>query len=333
MKKEYGLIDILKLLFAIGILGIHALLFESKDTFTWVFLHAVLRLGVPFFFCVSGFFFYRSLKSSDNDKDVRDKYLKRLLIPFIFWLLMNLPLVIYNYHVAGDGISMILLKLVRGLIFYPWGAMWYVYALIIAIIVIFPFYNSNKLKAAVFIGAILYLIALISNTYYFLIQNTILEPVINLMLKVMSSTRNGIFEGMYFVSVGMYISKLSSENKISYSKNNILFFILYILLIVEVILTKNYTHADDHSLFLTYVILIPSLLIFVKQFNINVKTHLLRNYSTGIYFVHRFILALVTLTINTNNNVLIFSLTLLITIVLLSLFYKINNTMINKIIK
>ena len=118
---------------------------------------------------------------------------------------------------------------------------------------------------------------------------------------------------------------------------NILLFIssliLYILLIVEVILTKNYTHADDHSLFLTYVILIPSLLIFVKQFNINVKTHLLRNYSTGIYFVHRFILALVTLTINTNNNVLIFSLTLLITIVLLSLFYKINNTMINKIIK
>ena len=120
MKKNLPLIDISKFIFAIGILGIHTLLFESDKTSIWLILHCVLRLGVPFFFCASGFFFYRSLKKNNNNKEVVIKYLKRLLIPFIFWLILNLPVVIHGYRLAGLSAVLIIHKIIQGIIFYPW---------------------------------------------------------------------------------------------------------------------------------------------------------------------------------------------------------------------
>lgn len=55
--KEYNLIDLLKFLFAICVVGIHTnIAGNSKSTFQWYILNCVFRLAVPFFFCLFGFF-------------------------------------------------------------------------------------------------------------------------------------------------------------------------------------------------------------------------------------------------------------------------------------
>ena len=333
MSKNLGLIDIFKLIFAIGIVCIHSLLFNGNDTFSWLFMHGFLRLGVPFFFFSSGYFLYKKLiKSNDIEKAKKD-YLNRLSKPFIFWLILNLPIVLYNYYKKGYGIKKIILILIRSILFYPWGAMWYVLALIVAVIIIIPFYKKGKIKRIVFIGALFYLFALLCNTYYFLVNNTNLKKIIDILLTIISSPRNGIFVGLYFVSCGMYISDLIEKNKISYKKNYLIFIISYILLIIEIIITKNYYHIDDHSLFILFITLIPSLFVFLSQYNINFDTKIFRNYSTGIYFSHRFLLGIVTLIINQANSLLVFFITIFIDVILLSICYKIDDKNINQLIK
>lgn len=333
MKKNMSLVDIFKLLFAIGIVAIHSKLFIGNSIYEWVFLHAALRLAVPFFFCTSGYFFYLSLKKGNSIKQVTYKYLKRIMIPFVFWLLLNLPIVIYNYHQEGLKISNMIAKIFRSLIFYPWGALWYLLALMVAIVFIIPFYKRNKLTLIVWIGAILYLFCLICNTYYFVVDGTAIQKIIDGMLTIISSARNGIFEGIYFVSSGMLVAKYSEEKKINFKLNNYLFFVLYALLVVEIILTKNCIHKDDHSLFIMLIPVIPSLLILLGQFSFKTNTISFRNYSAGIYFSHRFVLGIVTIIMSTSSSIVTFMVTMIVILLCLYILYSIDNNKINYLIK
>ena len=335
MKKNYSLIDIVKLFFAIGIVCIHSEVFENTSSLLlWVLQHAVFKIAVPFFFVASGFFLEKKLLGKVG-KELIKKYFKRLLIPFGFWLIVNyyFTMTSWNCH----GILDIVLTTIRNLLFYPWGAMWYVLALMVAILIILPFYRRGKTKKIMIIGALLYLFALLCNNYYFVLEDTPISWFINKYLNIAISPRNGLFEGLYFVSCGMYISELLRKKQINYQKNNIIFGISYILFIAEIMLIYGLPYRDDHSLFIMLYTLIPSMFIFFLQFNVNFKSTLLRNYSTGIYFSHRFILNIVNLLIPmlslSINKLELFGIVMAIDFIILMVLYKINNKFINYLIK
>lgn len=339
MKKNYALIDIFKFIFAIGIVALHTGVFSSyNNIFSYSVLHCFIRLGVPFFFTVSGFFVGIKLFNSNNKKDVIIKYIKRLLVPLIFWILINLPFQIYKFYILGDSFSNIILKLIRNLLFYPWGAMWFVLALIVALIIIMPFYKKNKIKNVVIIGAILYLFALLANNYYFLVENTIFQKFIDLYLKVFVSPRNGIFEGLYFVSVGIYLSDYIIKKRTINNKLNIIVLICsYMFLLIEIFLIKDFTHRDDASLYFMFLLFIPSFVLFLSKFNVKYDTKKLRNYSTGIFFMHSFIRDCLMLILNILNIevpiIILLLLIIFIVVIILTILYKINNKYINLVIK
>ncbi len=332
-KKTLVFVDFAKFLFAIGVVGIHSGCLSGVGIKSWLVMHGILRLAVPFFFCAAGYFFYRSLKKSADIKNVTKNYIKRLLIPFAFWLLANLPL--YVYQLVSDGRSMleVFRKIIQGIVFYQWGAMWFVSALIVAIVLVVQFYKNKKLKQAVIVGFVLYLVGLLFNTYYFAIIDTPLRTIVDGILSVAGSMRNGLFEGLFFVSVGMYASKLQAERRIKNGLNFIVLVLSYIALLIEIILVRNLPHADDHSLFAMFAIVIPSLFVFLSGLpNLKMKTIVLRNYSTGIYFSHRFFLAIVVLA-GLNNSSAIFFVTLFFDVVVLFILYRIDNRSINYLIK
>lgn len=340
MKKQYNAIDILKLFFSICVVGIHTSIMQNENSnIEWGILHGIFRLAVPFFFVCSGFFLGAKLyKSTTIDEGLVEikKYIKRLIIPFVCWMIIELPIQLYTYR--KDSCTVILLKLIRKIIFYPWGALWYVLAVIVAIIIIIPFYKRNKIKNAMAIGGILYIFALICNNYYFLVENTVFQKVVDTYLKICISSRNGVFEGLYFVSSGIYISKLIKEGfNLNSLKNKIIFIVSYILLIMEIFLIKGQTYKDDHSLFIVFIILIPEMFIFFMNFNTKTDTKIIRNYSTGIYFMHAFvrdiIKAILLITNISMNRWLMFGSVITISIALLTILYKVNNKYINMIIK
>ena len=339
MKKEYNFIDIAKFVLAIGIVAIHSNVFDATNNIAiYIIYKGITRLGVPFFFVASGFFLYNKLSNAKSDNIVIGEYIKRLLIPFFFWILIDFfPLKFIPFMLLKGNAFMFALKTIRNLIFYPWGAMWYISALIVAVLVIVCFYKKIKLRNIVIIGSILYLFALLCNNYYFLIENTFIQNVVDLYLKIAISSRNGIFEGLFFVSVGMYISELKKIGKINFKLTNTIFSISYVLLIIEILLIKNYNYKDDGSLYLMFLLLITSMFTFLLQFKTKFDTTKLRNYSTGLYFMHYFIIGNLNVIESLLNisigHIYIFIIVLFMSLVLLTILYKMNNKYINMVIK
>ncbi len=251
-------------------------------------------------------------------------------------MILNYPLKVYSYY--KYGFFKVILLTIRDLVFYPWGAMWYISALIIATCICYFFYKKNKLPQLCLIGLLLYLFALLCNNYYFVSNNSILRIIIDNYLKIAVSARNGIFEGILFVSTGMLISsKIDLINKIN--KNRLILFdiIFFILLIIEIIILYPYEYADDGSLFLNYIFLVPIIFCTLLKYQTSIDTIKVRNYSTGIYFSHRFIINILTLFSMiikySLSNTLIFALTILCVFIGLKLLYSLNNKYINMVIK
>lgn len=334
MKENYAYIDYLKLFFCICVIGIHAQIFYNFDnTFDYVLFHSVFRSAVPFFFVASTFFLALKLK----DKNLKDKnkiinrYLIRLTIPYIFWMIVSSFKVI---SMLEGSILVRLIKLIRVALFNPWSALWYIWALIIFLIIykilINIFKDKFNINVLLIISLVLYLVALLCNNYYFLIENTFMNKIINTYMNIFITPRNGILISIFMV-LGLKLGDI--KDKINISKNKLIIssIILFIILIIETLLIRYKSFLDDRSLYITFIIFIPVLFMLFIKFKSNRNTTLIRNLSTGLYFMHCPTLMLLKLFL-VNEYALFFSAIVIDTIILLVL-YKINNKYINYVIK
>lgn len=338
MKQQYTAIDIFKFIFAICVVGIHAgIMQDANSSIQWIIFHMIFRLAVPFFFVCSGFFLGLKLYSKDvtiqEGKNIIVKYIKRLTVPFIFWLIISLPLQIYKYRNENNYF----LTIIKRAIFNPWEALWYVLAVIVAVLIIMQFYKKNKLGVAIILGGILYFFGLLCNSYYFLVENTVFQNVIDLYLKIFLTPRNGVLVGLYYVSAGMFIAK-NIDSRIINSKINIIVLIIsYALLLLEIYLIKDQNYADDHSMFIMLLIVIPELLILLQNYKNTINTKIIRAYSTGIYFLHKIFISTMTIVLEINsislNQYLVFGITLIFCVGILTVLYKLDNKKINMLIK
>ncbi len=336
-KKGFHYFDIFKFIFAIFVIGIHtSLLKNSPSNFSWYITHGLFRIAVPSFFVISGFFYGKKIykKSDQERKEITIKYVKRLLIPFFFWLLLNLPFKFIEYHKTLSVMGTIKI-LLRDLVFYPWGALWYISSLIVAVLLINLLLKKMSTKKIIIIGMVLYLFALICNNYYFLVQNNFIGKIIDTYMKICESGRNGVFVGLLFVSLGVGVYQLFIENKIKYRLCFIGMILSYGLLIGEIFLIKGKLYLDDGSLYIMLVIFIPLFIAYFSKYQSTLDTTFVRKLSTGIYYSHRFIikiceLILPLLIINYSKTLLFFC-TLGLTVLLVIIMYFINNKCVNKI--
>ena len=336
MKKNYICIDYLKLFFCFCVVAIHSEIFFNFDNnFDFLIYHGLFRQAVPFFFVATGFFLgIKLFKLNDlNEKNkVINKYIKRLLVPYIFWLLVSS----YGVFIKFDGSLIIrILKFFRMVLLSPWSALWYIWATIIFLLIYKLLINVTKdklnHKVLLIISLVLYVFALLCNNYYFVIENTFIGKIVDLYLKVFVTARNGVFVSLFLV-IGLLFAKYQNKiNNISRKKIGILTFISLVLLFIEVYLTKNCNFMDDRSLYISFIFYIPLLFMLASSYTSNKDSSMCRNLSTGIYFTHcvtihylKFILT---------NNYIIYIATIAIDIVILLILYKINNKYINKVIK
>ena len=291
-SKQATTIDLLKFLFSICIVGIHTkVLIETTDAVQWYVTHLLFRLGVPFFFCVSGYFLGCKLWKNANCDEIFKSYRRRLIPPLLLWggvglIFYAIELYARKVHFVG-----IVLRLVRMAIFYPQGAMWYVGACIIAAYLVQIFWKSKYRDRWLWgIGISGYVFALLANTYYFLIDDTFLGKGVSLYLKVCVSARNGIFVGLIFLWIGIMLARWSTNGKEVGNGIKIIFVISFILYVIEIYYAFGKNVADDSALFVSHLVLIPSGILLALKYNIkNLPfSKELRGMSTCIYFTHAF---------------------------------------------
>lgn len=218
-SRNANTVDLIKFLLAFAIVGIHTdVLNVFPDKTEWCIMHLIFRLGVPFFYVVSGFFLASKIKGKEEDKVVLHSYRMKLLIPFSFWTAIGVG----GYFVemiAVENISLggLLFRIIRVVVFYPPLAMWFVAACIISSIILqFVLYKKWDIKVITIIASCLFLVALFCNTYYFVIEGSFLQNSVDLYLKLCISARNGLFLFAY-----MWMGYLLSRNNIyQWLKNN-----------------------------------------------------------------------------------------------------------------
>lgn len=211
--KMNGAMDIAKLLMAILVIGIHTEPFGFNFWLDKGF-GMITRLCVPFFFVASGYYFWIKEHPFVH-------FVKRIFALYLIWSLIYLPFDINNLSQCSLG------EIARR---FLWDgnehALWYLCGSLIGFIITYTLLKILKPKAVLIIGMVLLIIGILKSTY-----SCIFESLFSLNVPDFLGSRNGLFYGFPYISLGMYIAK--SKTKGIIEKNKII--LLYLAFILSTI--------------------------------------------------------------------------------------------------
>ena len=329
-NRTIASIDVTKFFFCLCIIALHTRLFTLlPEPADYYFRQLVLRSAVPFFFVCSGYFLGKKSQGNDVNCVVR-KYVKRLLLPLLFFDVINVIEQDIALIYRGEYLIDVLRINAQSLLFYPYGALWFVQACIIGALLLTPFIKRGHMTRAIWIGLCLYIFALLCNNYYFLSYG-ILRKVIDTYMHYCISARNGLFVGFIFLALGVRIA--ACDNAYGLRKGLLLLVVGIFSLFVEAYFLRGKAYADDGALFLMQLFFIPCLFNFILhlKFNQAFDTVLLRNLSIGMYLLHRPVLFIIE---HISETIVVgFVCTVLITMAICLFFYNTRFLKMDKLLK
>lgn len=296
-KKQYNAIDCAKLFFCLCIIALHcgAQTILPGDM-PYLLEKVFFRVSVPFFFVSSGFFLAKSAKKYSEPRRAFEKYVRRLLFPFIVFGIGNTILEIIKMAIKGMDACFIVSDVVRHVLFYQYGALWYVGACIVGALLLYPFFKKRRINSALFVGAFLYMFALIVNNYYFFaVPFPNFRNLLDGYMQVFVSGRNGLFVGFFFLALGIKTEEIeNSETNLKIEKCGILLLFSAIFYVMEIFFIRSKPTMDDGALYISHVFLIPLLILFLSKLKCTLgqrQTVIFRQLSVGMYFIHKIILS------------------------------------------
>ncbi len=283
-------VDLVKFLCALLVVTIHANPFADVQSYLAYGLENYLaRLAVPFFFISGGYFCFRKTCLEAFDPRPAWSYAKKMLGLYLIWsalyLLPELPRLLWNGQ---------LLPALAAVLFSGHHQLWYLHATVVAVgLLAFALRKGVKLEAVLLFGGGAYIIGLLGDSYFGLIRPLGQIPVLNalgmLYKTVFATTRNGLFEGLLFVTIGALFAYKPIRMKLS---TGILGLVVSLgLMLVEAFAVYWFQWAIDHNM---YLFLVPAsffLFYLVTRLKIPAWPWLkaCRSYSSLIYFTHMWV--------------------------------------------
>jgi len=275
----------------------------------------------------SGFLLFK--KTSLNDFDIRysKKYIKRILRLYVIWTLIYFPLVLPDILGDEKGVTYAALRYLRDCIFVgSYTQLWYLPALIFAVMIISVLlYKKIQPKYIAALAACFYIVGLLAQSWFGVIAP--LKEVfpqawhfLQLLQKVIYTTRDGLFEGFFFVSIGMCFAFYN----ISISKATALigFSVSMFAMFIEVFVLQHFGFIRAHDM---YLFLTPAtffLFGYIQQIKLpdNPVFKTLRLLSSLIFYLHLWVRAIVLRALRMiyeplAKSFLLFVLTLAVTII------------------
>lgn len=315
MERNIAL-DILKLIMAFMVVGVHARFMMDLSPLTnFLTANGIFRIAVPVFFVINGYFFYYVLI-----KEQQLKWLKRVCILYIAWMAF------YSYFwFSVPDLSLIAYAKLLKVIFFGYYHLWYIAGMIGAALILLI---VRKLPSSILIISITLtflsgvVIQYLGNYHVF--EGTILDKLFNSI----QMHRNMVFLAYPFFCTGYLMNKHSIPSRISLR----LSFILSILAIGTLLgesyfnfLQENRDEGFDN--YFSLILVCPIIFILFIKSNIPGTSRNIALYSLSIYFIHVLILIILQ-----KNTVLGPTYLMLLTI-LLSAFVSYFIIKINKRLK
>ena len=267
LTNEYKGLDLGKFVCAILVIAIHTEPFINN---IWLDrgLGVITRLAVPFFFMVTGYLFFDGFER----KEKLAHTLKRLLILYALWSLIYLP---FNWPI-DDLINKIFITGIN-------GHLWYIPAAMFSLLITFFLRKCLGLKKTLMIAGFLLVLGTLLSTY---------EPVTAKMIgggyRLYSiidviGTRNGLFYGFFYVSLGGFLRSKKTTKTVYYA---ILLFAGICLLSIESLIAVMKLHATSTILWFSCPIAMIGMFGIFQNINLKCDTIRLRKISVLMYFSH-----------------------------------------------
>ena len=299
-NKQNNAIDLAKFICAIFVVAIHVAPFGTADETSVIgymnfFIQDYLaRIAVPFFFITSGYFLFRKINLKNFDIKPVKQYLIKLIKLYLIWSLIYFPVRLGGIFTDKKGIIHGVFSYFKDFIFSTsYSHLWYLNALIFATLLIsFLLYKRVKPIYIIAGGGIFYIIGLFGQSWFgFLdpLRGTFVWDILKFIQSVITTTRDGLFDGLLFVGIGM----IFAFYKIELSRNKALtgLGISLILLFIEAFGLQFFGYSRSHD---TYLFLAPvAFFLFAVIRNVQLPDN--RNYkkmrtlSSLIYFIHPWI--------------------------------------------
>lgn len=275
-KTIYTSVDLVKLIMAILVIGIHTEPFGFNFWLDKGF-GMITRLCVPFFFVSCAYFCWNQNRAISA--------VKRMGILYIIWSIIYLP---YDITILKEYTPTQILRL------YFWDgnshALWFLCGSIIGIAIVCILLKYLDYKAVFIISFLFLVIGCFKSSW-----SPIVYELTSIRLSDTLGCRNGLFYGFPYISMGMYMAKNNKWKEKSMSTLFIGFLASLIALLAESALLVIYFNTNSTILWisvypLTYFFF--SLICKIKmEFNSDISLFI-RKISTLIYVSHGLFLIL-----------------------------------------
>ncbi|MHC1747168.1 MAG: acyltransferase family protein [Cellulosilyticaceae bacterium] len=254
-NKAYPAIDLTRFICSLLVIVIHFTPLSTNHALLFAFAQGVSRLAVPFFFITSGYF----LGNKDLYGKKTNLYLVKILKLYLIWSAIYFPYEVYLWYFNDISIlEDMLLSLKRFILIGPLH-LWYFPATIFAVMILRFFLKRLSIDQVLIISFILYLLGLLGESYYGLLSALpSLKKIFDIYLNFFETTRNGIFFGLLYVSLGYYIN----FKKITIKKSRGILYlgIGIVLMLIEIFTIKHFNLALDYNMY--FSILPTSFILF-----------------------------------------------------------------------
>jgi len=303
--KQFNSIDLAKFIASILVVMIHIQPFPITTYYTipnTILSGYVGKVAVPFFFISSGYLFYN--KQNVNTFRIADckKYIQRLLVLYLVWTILYLPLTIKNMLPHNVSLAKVVLIYLRNFLFVgSYHHLWYLPALIFSILVTAIFFSKKVSPIIILlISFAFYLIGLLFHSYYGVLTHfSFIAPriynYINYFIdNIIVTSRNGLFEGFFFVSIGLFFATTNIKIKLPVSIS--LLIVSATCLVAEINITQYYRLSKMQDIL--FFLAPTAFFLFDIIRNIEIKESpifkLLRSLSSLIFFLHLWVYKLLS---------------------------------------
>lgn len=273
-KKVYYSLDYFKLLCAILIAFLHSFCRDFSIGFWVIRLFSVL--GVPFFFIVSGFFLTKGLMTHKNTTEYFKKYFKRLLILYLSWTVITLPIEWMLINLShGDFSLLVKIVYLFRVIFISGslGIYWYLVSLLYGCVIVYVFVKKKWNPKFLYSFSILFLVfGIIYDSHQF--DDFILFRLVHI---IVGSERNVLMVGIFYIAVGYYFAQ--HERKLHFR----LGFLLSCFLFFMVLRILEFTYTPLNSMQVPLSVLLFAIALSVDMSKYKKHSVMARKLSTAIY--------------------------------------------------
>lgn len=284
--RSYGGMDVFRVVAALLVVAIHTYPLTSiSGEADFAFTHILGRVGVPFFLMATGYYLFADQVVRRQEKPGKlRRFLRKSALLYGIAILMYAPLQWYKGYDEAAGMPLAL-ALLRDVLFDgTFYHLWYLPAAMLGAIIVWLLLKRLSARAAFGITLALYVIALLGDSYYGIVEQVpLLKASYDELFQWFDYTRNGVF----FAPIYLLLGGMLAEKQRSLSKraSTIGLLVSTVLLLAEGELLHHLGSPRHDSM---YIMLLPVMYFLWMRLLLwnGSGSKRLRDTSMVLYIVH-----------------------------------------------